>query len=221
MLMPALADKARWEGLMAEQGLASTFTQTEGLAPALPGTATYGNVRVDLNNERLRELIRTEISQMPANADEVWPGVWVGNGKAAQDLQFLLGLGITAVVNMAEGDRTCPVLVDTKLYNKHKIDYHGAKIRDEDSSDISEHFHTTSDIIDKTLTNGGRVLVNCVGGVSRSSTIVLAWLVGRRGIGLEQALTTLRKCREIGPNNGFILSLVKLEEKIKTDQENK
>jgi len=65
------------------------------------------------------------------------------------------------------------------------------------------------------------VLVNCVGGVSRSSTIVLAWLVGRRGIGLEQALTTLRKCREIGPNNGFILSLVKLEEKIKTDQENK
>ena len=48
MLMPALADKARWEGLMAEQGLASTFTQTEGLAPALPGTATYGNVRVDL-----------------------------------------------------------------------------------------------------------------------------------------------------------------------------
>jgi len=119
--MPALADKARWEGLMAEQGLASTFTQTEGLAPALPGTATYGNVRVDLNNERLRELIRTEISQMPANADEVWPGVWVGNGKAAQDLQFLLGLGITAVVNMAEGDRTCPVLVDTKLYNKHSL----------------------------------------------------------------------------------------------------
>lgn len=50
---------------------------------------------------------------------------------------------------------------------------------------------------------------------------MLAWLVGRRGIGLEQALTTLRKCREIGPNNGFILSLVKLEEKIKTDQENK
>lgn len=36
-------------------------------------------------------------------------------------LQFLLGLGITAVVNMAEGDRTCPVLVDTKLYNKHSL----------------------------------------------------------------------------------------------------
>ena len=95
---------------MAEQGLASTFTKTEGLAPALPGTATYGNVRVDLkyvckcitlhvspisSNERLRELIRTEISQMPANADEVWPGVWVGNGKAAQDLQVLCSVHYT------------------------------------------------------------------------------------------------------------------------------
>ena len=62
--------------------------------------------------------------------------MWVGSGRAAQDLQvlctlhytllglgpvmqFLLGLGITAVVNMAEGDRWSPVLVDTKLYNQH------------------------------------------------------------------------------------------------------
>ena len=60
--------------------------------------------------------------------------MWVGNGRAAQDLQvlctlhytllgpviqFLLGLGITAVVNMAEGDRWSPVLVDTELYNQH------------------------------------------------------------------------------------------------------
>ena len=51
MLMPGLADKARWERLLAEQGLASTFTQTEGLAAARPGTATYGNVRVDLKYE--------------------------------------------------------------------------------------------------------------------------------------------------------------------------
>ena len=74
--------------------------------------------------------------------------------------------------------------------------------------------------------NGGKILVNCFVGSSRSATVVVAYLImcrwGRsvynfkyttivRGLSLEEALVTIKNKRDIKPNPGFLEQLLKLE----------
>jgi protein-tyrosine phosphatase len=57
-------------------------------------------------------------------------------------------------------------------------------------------------------------------GVSRSSAIVLAFLLLKRNTHLMDALKSLREKREILPNDGFLNELVELNNKLyapKTD----
>jgi hypothetical protein len=52
------------------------------------------------------------------------------------------------------------------------------------------------------------VLVHCAGGVSRSATVVLGYLMSRRGLTFDQSLTELRRARPwVNPNAGFVLQL--------------
>jgi len=68
------------------------------------------------------------------------------------------------------------------------------------------------DIIDTYLQNGQKVLVNCFAGVSRSSTIVIAYLMYRYSLLLEEAFRFVKSKRIIiQPNAGFIAQLKHLE----------
>ena len=63
------------------------------------------------------------------------------------------------------------------------------------------------------IKSGGKVLVNCWQGASRSTTIVLAYLVKCEGLDLVEALRLVRAKRDVRPNDGFLLQLIELEEK--------
>ena len=106
-------------------------------------------------------------------------------------------------------------LINLFQINISDISYYGAVCSDEDEDDISKHFAPTADFIEKAFNAGGRVIVNCVGGISRSSTIATSYLVQKKGMTLEDALTSLRQKRDISPNEGFLLKLVELESSIK------
>ena len=125
-----------------------------------------------------------------------------------------------------------PILVDMEEYKKNSetdnwvpivflpnvftdISYYGAICNDEDKDDISKYFVPTADFMEDAFATGGCVIVNCVGGISRSSTITASFLMQKRGMALEEALTSMRQKREISPNEGFLLSLVKLEKSLK------
>ena len=55
-------------------------------------------------------------------------------------------------------------------------------------------------------------MVNCWQGGSRSATVVLAFLLQHKQISLDTALRTVKKKRDIRPNNGFLNQLITLEE---------
>lgn len=59
---------------------------------------------------------------------------------------------------------------------------------------------------------GGRVLVHCVAGVSRSATMVVGYLMHSTGASLNEAMRFVRKRRFIEPNEGFMMQLAELEE---------
>lgn len=53
----------------------------------------------------------------------------------------------------------------------------------------------------------GRVLVHCLMGVSRSATLVLAFLMIVEGLTLREAVAAVRPHRDICPNPGFLQQL--------------
>ena len=53
----------------------------------------------------------------------------------------------------------------------------------------------------------GAVLVHCEYGVSRSATIVIAYLMCKRGLKFEDALAMVKEKRKIRPSANFIKQL--------------
>ena len=58
--------------------------------------------------------------------------------------------------------------------------YKGLKLVDVAQTNIALHFDDVAEFIDEALANGGKILVNCEMGMSRSSTCVLAYLMLRQ-----------------------------------------
>jgi len=64
------------------------------------------------------------------------------------------------------------------------------------------------------LGRGENVLVHCQEGISRSASIVLAYLIAYKRIDLETAMEDVRNARKcIMPNEGFIRQLKDFEKK--------
>ena len=64
----------------------------------------------------------------------------------------------------------------------------------------------------------GKVLVNCLKGMSRSSTVVLAYLMLRKNMTAMDALTVVRRHRSICPNDGFLQQLAELDNKLRRER---
>lgn len=120
------------------------------------------------------------------------------------------------MINCAEGVHFCQTNTGSYFYQDVGIKYMGLNILDVPEAKISIHFHETADFIERALITGSRVLVHCMVGLSRSATIVIAYLIIKRGLSLEEAIRTVRKCREIRPNDGFLRQLIDLEYRIST-----
>lgn len=85
---------------------------------------------------------------------------------------------------------------------------------------ISCHFDRIADKINEHLSNGGRVMVHCVLGVSRSTSLCLAYYIKYRNMTLKQAfdhISAKRPC--VRPNPGFWRQLVEYEKRIFTSKQ--
>ncbi|XP_069467072.1 uncharacterized protein [Ambystoma mexicanum] len=145
--------------------------------------------------------------------DKVWPKLYLGNVLAAMDIDNLRALGITHILNAAH--HTKGVHTDAHYYRGLPFTYFGLKIFDERNFDISCFFGPALKFIDIGLrTPGGKVLVHCFKGKSRSATLVLAYLMVCQNMTLVDAIRTVSAKRHISPNEGFIRDLRNLDRKL-------
>ncbi|XP_046887747.1 dual specificity protein phosphatase 13-like isoform X2 [Hypomesus transpacificus] len=127
------------------------------------------------------------------HVDEVWPNLFIADMSAANDRYGLWKLGITHVLNVAHGKAYCQADDSTHF-------------------DLNVYFKPAADFIHKALkTSDGKVLVHCIMGMSRSSTLVLAYLMLYHHIPLRHALQEVVKKRAVYPNRNFLALLLDLD----------
>ncbi|XP_010184107.1 PREDICTED: dual specificity protein phosphatase 13 isoform B-like [Mesitornis unicolor] len=159
--------------------------------------------------EELRRLLCTH-ARPTGHVDEVWPNLYVGDLYVARDKTQLSQMGISHVVNAAAGR----FHIDTgrNFYKDLPVDYYGVEAEDNPNFDLSIYFYPVARYIRAALNSPrGKVLVHCAMGISRSATLVLAFLMICEDMSLTEAIQTVRAHRGICPNFGFLKQLQELD----------
>jgi hypothetical protein len=127
--------------------------------------------------------------------NRVIDNLYIGDFASACNLQELTNLGITHIVTIVSG--IDPIYPDNFTY---KI----VHICDNSRTQIYDHFDQCVEFIDTAIRDGGKVYVHCMCGVSRSATIVAAYLIKIHKYNDEKAIQLLKDSRAcINPNEGF------------------
>ncbi|KAK0403838.1 hypothetical protein QR680_017150 [Steinernema hermaphroditum] len=132
-----------------------------------------------------------------------------------RDFLFLSGYGCISDAKLRQFGITHAVDC-TNLKNKkvEGVEYLHLPMDDNELQNIRQYFDSTADFIQKAAEKGGKVLVYCAAGVSRSATIVMMYLVIKEKMNLREAFTIVNKIRPIiAPNLGFWRQMIEYEQK--------
>ncbi|GJE99573.1 ual-specificity phosphatase domain-containing protein [Phanerochaete sordida] len=130
--------------------------------------------------------------------NEVIPNLWLGDISSALDPKNLREKNIHSILTAMRGK-----VVVEETFNRLQI-----SINDVESEDILRHLVVAITFIQAELDKGRGVLVHCLAGISRSTSMVAAYLMYSRGLSPEDALTLIRKARpQVEPNDSFLAQL--------------
>ncbi|KNZ78667.1 Dual specificity protein phosphatase 12 [Termitomyces sp. J132] len=130
--------------------------------------------------------------------DEVTPGLWIGDLASALNVEKLRTHGIYSILSAMRGRLT---IQETFIQHQVLLD-------DTEDTDILQHLLPSIHFIEAELNKGRGVLVHCHAGVSRSASLIAAYLMYSKRLDRETALEMIRNVRpSIEPNEGFLRQL--------------
>jgi hypothetical protein len=137
--------------------------------------------------------------------------IYVSGWLVAEEWSQLESRGITHVINTACAVSKCPF--------PGMITYLPLSIEDNRNEDILAYIYPCIEFIETAVTNGGRVLVHCMEGVSRSCSVVIGYLMWKRGLRYVEAQAFVQNGRPIcQPNPSFICQLLEFEKRLLSPQ---
>uniref|UniRef100_A0A8D2L527 Dual specificity protein phosphatase n=1 Tax=Varanus komodoensis TaxID=61221 RepID=A0A8D2L527_VARKO len=146
---------------------------------------------------------------------EVWPNLYVGDLFIARDIEQLRQLRITHIVNAAA--RRSHITSGPKSHKDLQVDYYGVETDNRGNVDLSSHFYPVAEYIRAALKSpGGKVLVHCAMGITRSTILVLAFLMICEEQTIVDALKTVRPRR--GVSSRFLKQLRDLDVMLTTER---
>jgi protein-tyrosine phosphatase len=135
-------------------------------------------------------------------ASQIAPRLYLTCLSTARNANQLASLGITHVVSVLEDAPSFPSSIPLRKLHISIPDY--------EDEDILKHLPATTAFIRGALaeSRSNRVLVHCVMGISRSTTVVIAYLIATSQMTPLEALAAVRAKRAIvRPNRGFMAQL--------------
>ncbi|KAK3739731.1 hypothetical protein QZH41_016178, partial [Actinostola sp. cb2023] len=131
--------------------------------------------------------------------------LYLGSLRIAMEEKQLQERGITDIINVSMEERKYKIPVKCMII----------KINDTCDSNISLYFDIVADKIENVRKERGKVLVHCMAGVSRSATLVIAYLMKYHKMTMKDSYELVKKKRPIiSPNPGFWNHLMDYEMKL-------
>lgn len=139
--------------------------------------------------EKTKQEINCSLDSFSLHCDEIVPGVFLGSESSAVDVNLLKKYGITHILIPAHTSQ--PRLRHPGVFTYLIWDAYDVK-----GYPLIWCFDVYCELIEEALRSGGKVLVHCANGVSRSPAIVCAYLLreARKGniedtLGVEASVT--------------------------------
>ncbi|KAF5742648.1 Mitogen-activated protein kinase phosphatase 1 [Tripterygium wilfordii] len=150
---------------------------------------------------------REKIAFFDKECSKVAEHVYLGGDAVAKDREILKQNGITHVLNCV--GFVCPE------YFKADLVYRTLWLQDSPSEDITSILYDVFDYFEDVREQGGRVFVHCCQGVSRSTSLVIAYLMWREGQSFDDAFHYVKAARGIAdPNMGFACQLLQCQKRV-------
>ncbi|TRZ14842.1 hypothetical protein HGM15179_012266 [Zosterops borbonicus] len=125
---------------------------------------------------------------------QIVTGLYLGNIRDSEDHENLQRKGVTHILSVHNGAK--PVLED--------MTYLCISASDSSSQNLLQHFKESIQFIHECRLGGGACLVHCLAGVSRSTTVLVAYLMTVTELGWQSCLAATRAVRSYAsPNPGF------------------
>ncbi|CAF0905662.1 unnamed protein product [Adineta ricciae] len=133
--------------------------------------------------------------------------LYLGTGNQAANWKIVRDLKITHIINIS---------IEHQCVFNDKIKYLHLELEDSEDVCLKDCFHEAVQFIESALENSSnRVLVHCHLGISRSTTLVLAYLMKTYHATVHEAFRFLRHRRPIVcPNIGFLRQLIEFENEL-------
>ncbi|RWS21286.1 protein phosphatase Slingshot-like protein [Leptotrombidium deliense] len=158
------------------------------------------NLEMNLNEYKsyIDQEILTILGQMESPS-EICEYLYLGTEWNASNLEELKHNGITRILNVSrEIDNFYPGM----------FDYYNVRVYDDETAELLRHWEETYRYIQEARKEGGKVLVHCKMGISRSASVVIAYLMKYKNWSLSKTLEYVKKKRNcIKPNTGFLEQL--------------
>ncbi|PFH51939.1 hypothetical protein AMATHDRAFT_141329 [Amanita thiersii Skay4041] len=132
-------------------------------------------------------------------ANLILPRLYLAGYTIASDSAELVRLGVTHVVSVLEHAPSLPKSI------KEECRLH-VKVADRAEANLLEKLDTTTSFIRAALNENDTnvVLVHCLMGISRSATVLCAYLIATKNMKVDQAINYVQSKRPIiSPNTGF------------------
>ena len=200
-------------------------SETDGTA-AVPlrenNSPANGNGR--LRSSAAKAARRTSFYDV-VDAAEILPHLVMGNLASSRNPGFLRGKHVGFILNLTTE-------IETGGQGRASgIEHLQVEMEDDEDEDISGHFEICNEFINKAKARGGgegegkkkhattipskTVLVHSNYGLSRTSAIVLGYLMKEKGWSLREANEHLKKHRPAAkPNDGFVVQLLRYEQEL-------
>jgi len=141
---------------------------------------------------------------------KVLPFLYLGSEEDAQSEDILRTCRVKYVLNASQTAADTPHCASAH--------YLRIPVRDSSSENIVAWFQTAFDFIDKVKESDDHILLHCVGGVSRSATIAIGYVMRYLSLSLDNAYRYVKEKRPtISPNLNFMGQLVEYERELLKD----
>ena len=148
-----------------------------------------------------------------SHPSEILNWIYLGNSKNANNIEDINNFRISYVLN-------CALEVHDRNLPKH-IKYCHLQLIDTPETEIIIHFEKSFNFIESARKEGKKILIHCKLGISRSPTILMAYLIRYMNFTALSALDFVKtKRKQVQPNPGFFCQLCSFEKNISKNKKN-